>query len=69
MPDPAWAWGRLLPLTSFLQLQIEQTARGAPVSSSLPQLMALVAVAAGGGLLVLVLARRRIVQPNLWGKT
>jgi len=31
----------VLPLTSYLQLQIEQTARGAPVAASLPQLAAL----------------------------
>jgi ABC-2 type transport system permease protein len=69
MPDPAWAWGRLLPLTAFLQLQIEQTARGAPVRSSLPQLAALVAVAVAAGLLAVVLARRRTQQPERWGHT
>lgn len=68
MPAPAWAWGRLLPLTSYLQLQIEQTARGAPVASSLPQLMALIAVAGVGGIVALLLLPRRAAQPESWGR-
>jgi ABC-2 type transport system permease protein len=69
MPDPAWAWGRLLPLTSFLQLQIEQTARGAPITASLPQLVALAAVAFGGIAIAFILVRRRARQPETWGRT
>lgn len=66
MPWPAWTWGRLLPLTSYLQLQIEQTGRGAPVLSSLPQLIALVAVAMAGSMVALALVRRRATQPEAW---
>lgn len=67
MPAPAWAWGRLLPLTSFLQLQIEQTARGAPAASSLPQLTALALVAGACGIVAVLLLPRRAVQPESWG--
>lgn len=67
MPWPAWTWGRLLPLTSYLQLQIEQTARGASVAASLPQLGALVAVALAGGAVALTLVRHRATQPESWG--
>lgn len=67
MPWPAWTWGRLLPLTSYLQLQIEQTARGAPVLASLPQLGALVVVAFVGSMVALALVRRRATQPEAWG--
>lgn len=69
MPAPAWGWGRLLPLTSYLQLQIEQTARGAPVASSLPQLVALLAVAFAGGAVAWLLVTRRAAQPDSWGRT
>lgn len=67
MPLPAWAWGRLLPLTSFLQLQIEQTTRGAPVATSLPQFAVLVAFTLVGGAVALALVRRRATQPASWG--
>ncbi len=66
MPWPAWTWGRLLPLTSFLQLQIEQTARGAPMTASLPHLAVLCAFAAGGGGVALALLRWRATQPAAW---
>ncbi len=68
MPGPAWVWGRVLPLTSYLQLQIEQTARGATLASSLPQFVVLVVVAFVGGAAVLLLVRRRAVQPESWGR-
>jgi ABC-2 type transport system permease protein len=68
MPWPAWAWGRLLPLTSYLQLQIEQTARGAAVATSLPQLGALIAVAIAGGAVAMALVRRRSTEPSAWGR-
>jgi len=67
MPWPAWSWGRLLPLTSYLQLQVEQTARGAPVAASLPQLAALLAFAVAGGGVALALVRWRATQPASWG--
>lgn len=67
MPWPAWTWGRLLPLTSYLQLQIEQTARGAPVAASLLQLIALLAVALAGGGVALAFVRRRSTEPSAWG--
>lgn len=69
MPAAAWGWGRLLPLTSFLQLQIEQTARGAPITSSLPPLLVLLGVACLGGLLARLLLARRSVEPESWGRT
>ena len=67
MPWPAWSWGRLLPLTSYLQLQVEQTARGAPVAASLPQLAALLAFAVAGGGVALALVRWRATHPASWG--
>jgi ABC-2 type transport system permease protein len=66
MPWPAWSWGRLLPLTSFLQLQIEQTTRGAPAAASVPPLLALLAFAAVGAGVALALVRRRATQPSAW---
>ena len=69
MPGPAWAWGRLLPLTSYLQLQIEQASRGAPIASSLPRLAALLAAALAGAVVACVLVRRRAGQPESWGRT
>jgi len=68
MPWPAWTWGRLLPLTSYLQLQIEQTARGAPVAASLPELIALIGVAIAGGAVALAFVRRRSTEPSAWGR-
>ena len=67
MPLPAWTWGRVLPLTSYLQLQIEQTARGASVAASLPQLGALLAFTLAGAAVALALVRRRATQPASWG--
>jgi len=67
MPGPAWGWGRLLPLTSYLQLQIEQTARGAPVAVSLPQLLALCGYALAGAAAALALVRWRALDPKSWG--
>ena len=68
MPAPAAAWGRLLPLTSYLQLQIEQTARGAPAAASFPALGALLAVALTAGTLAGFLVARRAAQPESWGR-
>jgi ABC-2 type transport system permease protein len=67
MPWPAWSWGHLLPLTSFLQLQIEQTARGAPAAASLPQLAVLVAYALAAAGVSLALVRWRAMDPQGWG--
>jgi len=68
MPWPAWSWARLLPLTSYLQLQIEQTERGAPVAASLPQFAALLAFGAAAGGVALALVRWRATQPAFWGR-
>jgi hypothetical protein len=57
----------VLPLTSYLQLQIEQTARGASVAASLPQLGALLAFTLAGAAVALTLVRRRATQPASWG--
>ncbi|PTY00518.1 ABC transporter permease [Opitutus sp. ER46] len=67
MPGPAWAWGRFLPLTSYLQLQVEQTARGASVASSLPGLFALLAYVLAGTILAFALLPRRARNPADWG--
>lgn len=67
MPWPAWSWGRFLPLTSYLQLQIEHTTRGAPVVTSVPPLLVLVGFAAVGGAVAFALVRRRATQPTAWG--
>ena len=68
MPWPARWWGRLLPLTSYLQLQAEQTARGATVAASLPQFLVLAGVAAVGGFAGAWLIRHRARQPECWGR-
>lgn len=60
MPDAALAWSRLLPLTSFLQLQVEQTVRGAPWEASMPELAWLWGAAAAFGGAGALLLRRRI---------
>jgi ABC-2 type transport system permease protein len=68
MPVAAGAWGRALPLTAFVQVQIAQAGRGAPASASGPDLallagMALVSLAAA-----LPLLHWRARNPKCWGR-
>lgn len=67
MPWPAWSWGWLLPLTSYLQLQIEQTARGAPAAAAWPQFAVLLIFTLAGTAVALALLRRRATEPKAWG--
>lgn len=68
MPAAAEAWGRALPLTTFVQVQIAQAGRGAPAADSWPAL----ALLGGVGLLsfgaAIPLLRWRARDASCWGR-
>jgi len=68
MPAAAEAWGRVLPLTAFVRLQIEQAGRGSPVLESWPELSWLGGVALVSLTCALPLLRKRARAPECWGR-
>lgn len=68
MPAAAEAWGRALPLTTFVQVQLAQAGRGAPASVSVPHLALLAAIAIVCLAAALPLLRWRAENPNCWGR-
>ena len=69
MPAVARAWGALLPLTHYLRLLVEQSAKGAPFAVSAPSLAALAAFVAGALLLGWRRLGRVVRDPRYWGRT
>jgi ABC-2 type transport system permease protein len=55
----ARAWGALLPLRWYVQVLVDQAARGIPVAASVPPLLALAGLASGFFALGLLLMRKR----------
>jgi len=68
MPAAAEAWGRALPLTGFVQVQLAQAGRGAPASVSGPDLALLAGTALVSLGAALPLLRWRARSPNCWGR-
>ncbi len=69
MPAAARAWAEALPLTHYLQLQSRHWLAGAPASTSVNDLLVLLAMAAGMGALGLALLQWRAHRPQAWGRT
>ena len=68
MPAAAEAWGRALPLTAFVRVQIEQAGHGGPPSESWPDLALLAGVALVSLVGALPLLRWRARDPKCWGR-
>ncbi|MDP2136260.1 MAG: ABC transporter permease [Candidatus Didemnitutus sp.] len=68
MPGPAEIWGQLLPLTTFLRLQIEQAGRGAAAAGSAMELLILGAVTVVTFAAALPLLAWRARDPRCWGR-
>lgn len=69
MPLAAQAWGALLPLTHFLDLLLGQALRGAPPSTTLAPLAALLAFVLLAPPAALWRMRRLMAEPAYWGRT
>jgi ABC-2 type transport system permease protein len=61
-------WGALIPGTWFLQIQVDQTLRGAEAHYSLPALLVLALYVVVLAVLTLLLAVRRLVAPRRTGR-
>lgn len=68
MPAVAEAWGRALPLTSFVRVQLAQAGRGAPAATAIPDLALLAAMALASFALALPLLRWRARDPACHGR-
>ena len=68
MPFAAQAWGALLPITHFLALLLGQAMRGAPASTALGPLAALLAFVLLAPPLPLRRMRRLLADPASWGR-
>jgi len=68
MPAVAEAWGRALPLTAFVQVQLAQAGRGAPASASALDLALLAGTAVLSFGIALPLLRWRARNPDFWGR-
>ena len=69
MPPFAAAWSQLIPLTHYLRIFVEQIMRGAPVSTSLPELTILAAFAVLTPLLAQPRLARVLSDERYWGRT
>lgn len=68
MPAAAETWGRLLPLTTFVEVQLAQAGRGAPAGESVFDLALLASVALISVAVALPLLRWRARNPQCWGR-
>jgi ABC-2 type transport system permease protein len=68
MPAAAEAWGRVLPLTAFVRVQLAQAGRGAPASESVKDLVLLAGAALISLAVALPLLHWRARNPKCWGR-
>jgi ABC-2 type transport system permease protein len=68
MPAFGRVWGALLPLSHYLRLLVEQGTRGARLTASLPELLALLAFVITATALALPKLARAAQDPTCWGR-
>lgn len=68
MPAAAETWGRVLPLTTFVEVQLAQAGRGASAGESGPELALLAGVALISLSVAWPLLRGRARNPHCWGR-